>query len=531
MKPARKHRVLMLCLAVLSCVVAFANTGLPLVFERIIDALAASDGAWLKNLGFYLGIILVIIAAELGRKLLSTAFRTGLLGHFRSRVTAYLLGAGYSEFSTMSPQEYLSVINNDLPAVVDDYYDNINQIIFQIVSIAISTTALSFIYAPLAIIAVLSSVIITVIPFLFARSLGARKEQMLSSMAKYNVRMGDVIFGYAEIKINLMKNAVRAIAERSSSANRKKMSRYENLASLSEIVIAFVSFGSSFLILLFGGIQVARSSMSIGELTAAFQLSEALVTPILGIAYSMNTAISMRRTMKNLSEKFAPQPEDAGIRPTDSLSSISYNNIGVKYGDETVLGRFNYTFEKGKKYLILGSNGSGKSTLIRMLVHGMELPNAEVSGSILLNDTDRREYSDEYLFSHVAVVQQSPYLFSASTKENITCFRGGELPSGVTETLDRLNAGTLKKAIAEDRILSDDSDALSGGERQKLALLRALMSRPEWMILDESTSAMDAQSREFVEDMLLADPNLTVLHVAHGVSEQTKTKYDRVVEL
>ena len=536
MKPAKKYYVFAAGLILFSALLAFFNTAQPVIVEQFINHLNASK----ETLAFWLVMYFVSFAAilliELCRKLLEARYSASLKDWLRRKVSDGVLGLGAEAFTERAPQEYISVMNNDVPVVVEDYYLKITNIIFQLLSILFSCTVLTRIYFPLAIVSAATSILIAVIPFLFKTRLQTRREKSLDSIGAFNVKFSDVVFGHSEIRIQQIGTAIRRIVSLASEDSAKKEFDYERTQSYSEIVIGCVSFLGTFLIIALGGIQVYLGNLDVGSMFAAYQLSDQLVGPVLGISTALNTVVASSRIREKLAgfvgTKEIPQEETLPAQPGingKELQTIEISDLTLKRGERYIFRNYSCKFQKNRKYLVVGQNGSGKSTLMHLIAGDFAGKNAEISGQIKVNGVDRKLVPDREFFGEVTILSQVPYLFSGTAEENLTLF--GTLDMKEMKTLSALSNDTLQKLFDEHREVSNESNEISNGEREKIALLRALMKHSKWLILDEATAALDKKSKRDFEEYLLSREDLTVIHISHTCGEEDMDRYDEILRI
>ncbi|HEY0092183.1 MAG TPA: ABC transporter ATP-binding protein, partial [Flavobacterium sp.] len=205
-------------------------------------------------------------------------------------------------------------------------------------------------------------------------------------------------------------------------------------------------------------------------------------------------------------------PSEKGI--TDfKIESIEFHNINYGYlPNEFVLKDINLKLKKGEKIKIEGQNGSGKSTFSKILTT-LYTPN---SGSILVNDRDKKFYNDEKMRSKILLVTNEDILFNDTIHSNIAL--GKEL--SVAAILDMAKAINFYDFIASkddglDFIINENGKNLSTGQRKKILLLRAMFADAEIIILDEVLSGMDVESRDMVETMINEDKEKTYIIISH----------------
>ena len=195
------------------------------------------------------------------------------------------------------------------------------------------------------------------------------------------------------------------------------------------------------------------------------------------------------------------------------IENIELKNLNFGYlSHENVLKDINLRINKSDKIKIEGQNGSGKSTLSKVLTT-LYLPN---SGTILVNDKDRKFYEDEKMKDKILLVSTEDILFNDTIKNNI-CL-GKDLP--VLELLDKAKEINFYEFIASKEdglnfLINENGKNLSTGQRKKILLLRTLFSKAEIVILDEVLSGMDIETRKKVELLIENDASKTYIIISH----------------
>jgi subfamily B ATP-binding cassette protein MsbA len=199
-------------------------------------------------------------------------------------------------------------------------------------------------------------------------------------------------------------------------------------------------------------------------------------------------------------------------------NSIKFENVNFEYIPEhPVLKNLTLTVNKNESLAIVGNSGGGKSTLVNLLPRFYDIK----SGSIMIDDTDIREFTLSSLRKNISMVFQDNFLFSGTIRENI--MMGNE--AATEEELNlAIESAHLQDVIDElpegiDTIIGERGTTLSGGQRQRVAIARAMLRNAPIVILDEATSALDNESEAIVQkamDNLMV--NRTVFIIAHRLS-------------
>jgi ATP-binding cassette subfamily B protein len=206
-------------------------------------------------------------------------------------------------------------------------------------------------------------------------------------------------------------------------------------------------------------------------------------------------------------------PTNATDLAYDDLSAIHFENVDFTYGRESVLSSAYATIEKGKIICLTGASGSGKSTLFKLLLHVFR----QNEGEIVLEYSDRKTPLTEAHRALFAYVPQGNFLFSGTIRENLNFFTEDTVSDTCIEN-------ALKIACAEfvydlpnglDTVLLEGGSGLSEGQRQRLAVARAILSNRPILLLDEATSALDNDTEATMLQNLRALQNKTCLIVTH----------------
>ena len=279
---------------------------------------------------------------------------------------------------------------------------------------------------------------------------------------------------------------------------------------------------STAVVFLYGGRLVINGHLTIGELVAFMAYHLKLLSPVqnlLGIYTNLLTGgVSLGRVFELLDVPVEVK-DCASPVPLDGLAkAIEFDRVGFRYSPNVpVLTNVSFTVPAGSLCVIVGPSGSGKSTLADLLVRFCETDH----GRITIDGCDLRTLSLADLRHQVAIVEQTPYLFRASIRENIAYGR----PDATFEEIRRAAANAAIAGFVEslpdgyETMVGERGATLSVGERQRIALARALLRDPAVLILDEPTSALDPGSEAaLAAELACAVRNRTTLLITHRMS-------------
>lgn len=207
----------------------------------------------------------------------------------------------------------------------------------------------------------------------------------------------------------------------------------------------------------------------------------------------------------------------AGIKKESFDNSIELINVGFNYEDVSILKNINLRIEKGKTIALVGSSGAGKSTLVDLIPRFHDVS----SGELLIDGKNIKEYSLKHLRNLMGIVTQEPILFNDTIANNIALGKPDATKEEIEQAAKIANAYNfiIQKENGFDTNIGDRGNKLSGGEKQRLTIARAVLKNPPILILDEATSSLDTESERLVQDAinhLMRDRTSVV--IAHRLS-------------
>ncbi|PYI65418.1 multidrug ABC transporter ATP-binding protein [Arthrobacter livingstonensis] len=308
--------------------------------------------------------------------------------------------------------------------------------------------------------------------------------------------------------------------------------RVGNLFVLMFPLIMMILHLATSAVLWFGGQRVDAGAMQIGSLTAFLQyLLQILVAVMMGVFMIMmipRAAVSAER----LDDLLSTEPSLAVPRGTDAPSghAVEFKDVSFGYpgAERPVLNRVSFTAGEGRTTAIVGSTGSGKSTLVNLIPRLFD----PQSGTVRIGGVDVSELSRPQLATLVGLVPQKPYLFSGTIASNIRFGRPAASDEDIWNALEVAQAKDFvedkPKGLAET--IAQGGTNVSGGQRQRLCIARALAARPRVFLFDDSFSALDVTTDERLRRSLHgATGGATVIIVAQRVS--TIREADHIIVL
>ena len=287
---------------------------------------------------------------------------------------------------------------------------------------------------------------------------------------------------------------------------------------LSDIICSAQNVGSTF----YAATMVLNNLMTIGDFISFSGLLGWLIWPIRNLGRLIIDTSRALVSYDRISVVLKAPEEDmtsCTYQPEDSVKGqITFDTVSFAYEkDFTVLDDVSFTCEAGQVVALLGSTGSGKTSLVNLLPRFYDV----TSGRILLDGVNLNEYSREFLRSQIGIVEQEPFLFSCSIRDNITYGIHREVTQEEIEEAAReaaIHDVILGFKHGYDTLVGERGVTLSGGQKQRLAIARTLLINPRILILDDSTSSVDMETEVQIRaalDSLMN--NRTTFIIAHRI--------------
>ncbi|MBP3501948.1 MAG: ABC transporter ATP-binding protein [Clostridia bacterium] len=257
--------------------------------------------------------------------------------------------------------------------------------------------------------------------------------------------------------------------------------------------VTFLSYCMQLLLVIFGGIFVIKNYTTIGDFIIINSLISTIKKPFVELSGFVNEWQQFKISVSKVKRLLETEPKikDEGKLELNNWENITFNNVSLKYHHKQVIKDINLSFKPNKTYAFIGKIGSGKSTIGKLLLRLIEASN----GDIEINNIPISEYTLESLRKSIGYVSQTPFLFSDTIANNVSFGKEDLSREEIIDYLKLAKADYVFDLSNDiDTIIGENGVSLSGGEKQRLSLARALSKKPSILILDDITSALDFET-------------------------------------
>ncbi len=299
----------------------------------------------------------------------------------------------------------------------------------------------------------------------------------------------------------------------------KRLTRMQSLFWPLSDILCNLQILSGFLL---GALMAINGAISLGTYLAYIGLIVWIIWPMRNMGrliVQMSTGlVSYERVMDIIKEDREPLEQGDYLPAGNLRGALTFKNVSFEYEPGSpVLSDISFSVEPGQVVALLGSTGSGKTSLVNLLPRFYQY----TQGCIELDQVELSRYPRSYLRQQIGIVEQEPFLFSRSIRENITYGVGRDVPTEEIEAAAR--AAAIHDVIMAfpqgyDTLVGEKGVTLSGGQKQRVAVARTLLKDPRILILDDSTSSVDTETEAVIRDALqILMKNRTTFVIAHRI--------------
>ncbi len=455
----------------------------------------------IKKILITLGILYLISALfSYIQSLIMTSVSSKTCYKLRKEVSIKLNRLPMSYFDKQNTGDTLSIITNDIDTLQMSLNSSLTQVITSIVTVIGIFIMMCSINVTLAITtALVLPVASTIVMIIVSKSQKHFKNQQ-KYLAKVDSEVEEMISGQLVIKAF---NAEEKTISKFNEDNEKLYNagfKAGFLSGLMQPIMNFVGNLNYAVIAIIGAIFAIKGKITVGNIQSFIQYSRQFTNPIAQLAQISNQIQSMLAASERVFEFLSVDDyiDDGKLDVKDIVGNVEFKNVEFGYNpNKIIIKNFNAKIKKGQKIAIVGPTGAGKTTIVKLLMRFYE-PNR---GEILLDGKNIRDFKRSEYESVFAMVLQDTWLFNGTIFDNLRYGNLNATDEEVIASAKIANADFFIRTLPEgyNLVLNEETNNISGGQKQLLTIARAILANPKILILDEATSNVDTRTEELIQ--------------------------------
>ncbi|MDK0762673.1 ABC transporter ATP-binding protein [Clostridium perfringens] len=503
---------------------ALVELGIPTIMAKVIDiGIINNDISYIKKMG--LVIVVISIVGVMGTTLLgycSSKISTGITKDIRNDIFKKAQEFSHTEYDEFGVSSMITRTTND-PFVILQFTNTllkmalITPVMFTISLVMILKTSLSL---SLVLAVVIPIIILGVI--LIAKTSEPLSEKLQKRLDKLNRISRENLTGIRVIRAFGNEKYEEKRFDETNESYAEVAKKLNKLMAISQPLFFFLLNIAIIVIFWISSKMINVGTLQVGQLVAFIEyLFHAMFSIMLfSMVFVMypKAQVSANRIMEVLNTEPIIKSPKNGIKDTENKGTIEFENVSFTYpnGEEPVIKDVSFSGKKGEVIAFIGSTGSGKSTLINLIPRFYDVTN----GSIKIDGVDVRDYDLKYLRKKIGFIPQKTLLFTGSIANNI---KFGKKDAEYKEVEDSAKIAQAYEFISNkpnkfDEIITEGGSNVSGGQKQRLSIARAIVRKPDIYIFDDSFSALDFKTDAILRKELRSETkDAIVLIVAQRI--------------
>ncbi|QTU82847.1 ABC transporter ATP-binding protein [Carnobacteriaceae bacterium zg-C25] len=477
---------------------------------------------------FYNAMMLVgvIVAVTILLSFLSDYFKAKYIRKtnrtLKLKMADSVMDHSYDLIAIRDTGKAMSWFINDAGQIESQAFSNFISAIYLFTIVISAIASLFLLHWIIAVVSLVFLCVILILPNVTQRYIVKAQSEYTDANEKYTESIRDNFEGLGVFFIGGALTQFKNNVQKAIELREKQYFSFSMTQAKVGSIMLLMSLMSQIGLLAFALFLVSIGWTSAGSILSVASLAGNLFNGAQGFIKAMSTF----KAADVLLNKFEYVKEEKPAF-SEQLTTITLKNIALQYNDNKLFDDFSFEFYKNQKYIIVGESGSGKSTLLKLIL-GLTKPQF---GQVQINDIDLHTIDLKTYYKNISYIDQSVYLMNGTIKDNIT------LGENVSEKrlnqiiqAVKLQSFINKQEFGLDTMLNSNGQYISGGEKQRIALARALIKNVAFIIIDESTSQLDKETRVAIEQTVLDLENVGLIYVSHHTDPNVINKFDQLID-
>lgn len=507
-------------------IVAFVGVDMynPLVMRDIVDKVI-QGGQYELFQGLILtlvGIIVIKIVLGYVRELAADYAGVHVTFDLRYELFCHLQKLSFKFYDGMNTGEVMSRIKEDADNIFRSFSFGFMLCMDQLLSFSLAIYFMVRLDWKLTLICLCIVPVIGTVALMFEKKISKVFEDISDETAELNTVAQESISG-----VRLVKAFARERYEIKKFLN-KNQTYYELNNKQARTIGAFfpkLEFLTNMLIVILtlagGTFAIRQESFSVGTLIAFAGYINMIIWPMRMLGWLTGMMAQCGASVKKIDKLFNEKPEIRNVKSCDSLSlakgQVNFKNVSFSYrNEEEVVKGINFYAKPGQTIAIMGATGTGKSSIVQLLTRYYDATEGQVS----FDGKDVKNVDFKQLRKKISVVMQDTFLFSDTIEKNIKLGNQDLSDEEMIEIAKKAQVHEFVSKMKEgyQTVIGERGIGLSGGQKQRISIARALATKPEVIIFDDATSALDMETESKIQEAIKKEKNMTTIVIAHRIS-------------
>ncbi len=444
---------------------------------------------------------------------------------------AKVFGKNIAEFQKENNARYLSALTNDFNTLELNLIHSIYLVCDGVVNFVVGIWLLTTVDPRMILLAFVIIIINLLISIFTSKPTNRAYKERSDMFEGYTSYIKEVLSAFHIVKNYNLQGKVTEDYYRKSEAIQQKGFIIERMLSFVFSIQHFFINGSMYGVVCFVGYYAVLKKVTAGGLLLVVEGIQRMMFPIFNISENLpklfTTSDLIKKIEKTLENSY--KYEETVDLP-EFKHEIEFQNVEFHYedDDQLILSDINLKLKKNGKYLIVGPSGGGKTTLLK-LIRKYFNPTA---GRILIDGHDLKDVKRDQYYELIANIEQQVFIFEDTIRNNITLYKDYS-EEEINKAIEAAGLAGFVESQPEglDTMIYDNGKNISGGERSRIVIARALLSKASILLMDEAFASLDMERAKEIEKTILGLKDLTVINVSHVIFKDTRELYDQVITI